>query len=94
MSFVDYAETHAQQREKFFMVLAFVGHKLDLDSGRNQILSSAIVPSYETVCKQLLIFGPYSFCSNPTSLNVSVDSNALVSNSYQRCGREGEHGHN
>ncbi|KAK2427440.1 hypothetical protein QL285_026022 [Trifolium repens] len=84
-------EEHARQRGKFFMVLALAGLPPDLDSVRNQILSSAAVPSYDTVCEQLLRLSTPTPAA-PTvaaSHNMSVDSTALVSNSYQRGGRGG-----
>lgn len=70
--------------------LSLGGLTLNLDSTRNQILSSTLVPLYDIVCGQLLHFWPLSaFAQAPASLNVPVDSIALVSNSYQRGGRGG-----
>ncbi|XP_045797599.1 uncharacterized protein LOC123891745 [Trifolium pratense] len=68
----------------------------ELDSVRNQILSSATVPSYDTVCEQLLRLSAPTPAAIPvsTSLNVPVDSTALVSNYYQRGGRGGGRGNN
>jgi len=53
MPFTNDADKHAQQREKFFIVLALAGLSSKFDSIRNQI-SSDIVPSYDTVSEELL----------------------------------------
>ncbi|KAJ1379240.1 hypothetical protein SESBI_47079 [Sesbania bispinosa] len=89
--FTDNADEHAKQHGKFFMVLALAGLPHDLDSVRNQILSSPTVPSYDTVCEQLLRLSvPQSFTpSASASFPVSDDSTALVSNSYHHGGRGG-----
>ncbi|CAJ2674085.1 unnamed protein product [Trifolium pratense] len=96
MPFTDNVDKHAEQRGKFFMVLALAGLPPELDSVRNQILSSATVPSYDTVCEQLLRLSAHTPAAIPvsTSLNVPVDSTALVSNYYQRGGRGGGRGNN
>ncbi|KAJ1379965.1 Zinc finger, CCHC-type superfamily [Sesbania bispinosa] len=88
-------DEHAKQRGKIFMVLALAGHPHDLDSVRNQILSSPTIPSYDTVCEQLLRLSvPQSFApSASASFPVSDDSIALVSNSYHRGGRGGRGGY-
>jgi hypothetical protein len=96
MPFTDSVDKHAEQRGKFFMVLALVGLPPDLDSVRNQILSSANVPSYDTVCEQLLRLSTPTTAAPKVaaSLNMSVDSTALVSNSYHRGGRGGRRRNN
>ncbi|KAJ1383528.1 hypothetical protein SESBI_43288 [Sesbania bispinosa] len=78
---------HAKQRGKFFMVLALVGLPHDLDSVRNQILSSPTIPSYDTVCEQLLRL------SVPQSFAPSAYASFPVSNSYHRGGRGGRGGY-
>ncbi|KAJ1401798.1 hypothetical protein SESBI_28561 [Sesbania bispinosa] len=95
MPFTDNADAHAKQRGKFFMVLALAGLPHDLDSVRNQILSSPTIPSYDTVSEQLLRLSvPQSFApSASASFPVSDDSTALVSNSYHRGGRGGRGGY-
>ncbi|PNX95069.1 diacylglycerol kinase iota-like protein [Trifolium pratense] len=55
MRFTDSVDKHAEQRGKFFMVLALAGLPPELDSVPNQIWSSATVPSYDTVFSQLLL---------------------------------------
>lgn len=54
--FSDNVDKNVEQRGKFFMVLALFNLTIDLDSARNQILSSASVPSYDIVCEKLLFF--------------------------------------
>lgn len=90
MPFTESSDKHAEQRGKFFMVLALAGLTSDLDSVRNQILSSAIVPSYDMVSEQLLrLSAPSASTQVPASPNLPVDSIALVSNSNQRGGKRG-----
>ncbi|KAJ1386356.1 hypothetical protein SESBI_40867 [Sesbania bispinosa] len=81
MPFTDNTDEHAKQHGKFFMVLALASLAHDLDSVRNQILSSPTIPSYDTVCEQLLWLSvPQSFApSASASFPVSDDSTALVS---------------
>ncbi|KAK6150524.1 hypothetical protein DH2020_015456 [Rehmannia glutinosa] len=55
MPFVSDAATHAEQRSKFFMVLALPGLPPELDSVRNQILSGSSVPSCDIVSEQLAV---------------------------------------
>ncbi|MCI66951.1 hypothetical protein A2U01_0088209, partial [Trifolium medium] len=65
------------------MLLELAGLPPELDSVRNQILSIAIVLSCDTVCEQLLRLSAPTPVATPVaaSLNVPVDSTALVSNS-------------
>ncbi|KAJ1379502.1 Zinc finger, CCHC-type superfamily, partial [Sesbania bispinosa] len=95
MPFTDNADEHAKQRGKFFIVLALAGLPYDLDSVCNQILSSPTIPSYDTVCEQLLWLSvPQSFApSASASFLVSNDSTTLVSNSYHCGGRGGRGGY-
>ncbi|KAJ1410887.1 hypothetical protein SESBI_21696 [Sesbania bispinosa] len=80
MPFTDNVDEHAKQRGKFFMVLALAGLPHDLDSVRNQILSSPTIPSYDTVCEQLLrLSTPQSFApSASASFPVSDDSTPIL----------------
>jgi hypothetical protein len=54
MPFTSDATTHAEQRNKFFMIMALVGLPPELDSVRNQILSGS-TPDYESISEQLLL---------------------------------------
>ncbi|CAI8610082.1 unnamed protein product [Vicia faba] len=94
MPFTDNVDKHAEQRGKFFMVLALASLTSDLDSIPNQILSSANVLSYDTVCEQLLRLPASSTTPTPVSLTEKSDSTTLISNSYQQCGRGGGRGNN
>ncbi|XP_073227016.1 uncharacterized protein [Cicer arietinum] len=67
MPYTESAETHTEQHGKFFMVMALAGLTPDLDSVRNQILSSATIPSHETVCEQLLRLSPPSTPAPPVA---------------------------
>ncbi|KAJ1413477.1 hypothetical protein SESBI_19553 [Sesbania bispinosa] len=95
MPFTDNVDEHAKQHGKFFVVLALSGLPHDIDSVRNQILSSPTVPSYDTVCEQLLWLSvPQSFAPlDSASFLVSNYFTALVSNSYHRSGRGGRGGY-
>lgn len=90
MPYTASADKHAEQCGQFFIVLALAGLTPGLDSVRNQILSSPTIPSYDTVCKQLLRLSvPQSFAPTSTSVIVPVDSTALISSSYQRSRKGG-----
>lgn len=95
MPFTESSNKHVEHRGKFFTVLALAGLTSYLDSIRNQILSSANVPSYDMVSEQLLrLSAPSASIPVPTSPNLPVDFIALVSNSNQRGGRGGGRGNN
>ncbi|GAU43000.1 hypothetical protein TSUD_188740 [Trifolium subterraneum] len=49
MPFTNDRTSHAEQRSKFFMIMALVGLPPELDSVRNQILSGSTIPDYETL---------------------------------------------
>lgn len=48
------AITHVEQQSKFFMIMTFIRLPSELESSRNQILSSTSVHNYDTVSEQLL----------------------------------------
>ncbi|XP_027927969.1 uncharacterized protein LOC114184830 [Vigna unguiculata] len=90
MPFTNDVVKHAEQRGKFFMVLALVGPPTELDYVRNQILSGTVVPSYDTVNEQLLCLSvPHMFGH---SLVPPTDSSALYSQSSYWGGRSGTRG--
>lgn len=92
MPFASDATTHAEQRSKFFMVLALAGLPPELDFVRNQILSGSTVPSYDMVSEQLLrLSTPHAF--GHTSIT-PADSSAFVSHSSNCGGRNGGRGGN
>ncbi|KAJ1421323.1 Zinc finger, CCHC-type superfamily [Sesbania bispinosa] len=87
MPFTNDADKHAEQRGKFFMVLALVGLPPEFDSVRNQILSGTVVPSYDTVSEQLLRLSvPHMFGHSPVP---PTNSSAFYSHSSYRGGRGG-----
>lgn len=45
----NYATTHEQQCNKFFMIMTIIGFPPELDFIRNQILLGSIVHDYESV---------------------------------------------
>ncbi|KAJ1398813.1 gag-polypeptide of LTR copia-type [Sesbania bispinosa] len=90
MPFTNDADKHAEQRGKFFMVLALAGLPPEFDSVRNQILSSTVVPSYDTVSEQLLRLSvPHMFGHSPVP---PTNSSAFYSHSSYRGGRGGIRG--
>jgi hypothetical protein len=91
MPFTSDKTSHAEQRSKFFMIMALAGLPPELDSVRNQILSGSTVPDYETVSEQLLrLATPHAF--GPVSTPSSTDSSALASHYHGRGGRNGGRG--
>ena len=54
MPFTNGAEAQKIQTDKFFMVLTLIGLRLDLESVRDQILSSPSIPSLDDVFARLL----------------------------------------
>ncbi|RVX21698.1 Retrovirus-related Pol polyprotein from transposon RE2 [Vitis vinifera] len=76
------------QIDKFFMVLTLIGLCLDLETVRDQILSSSSVPSLDDVFARLLhISSTQTLPSDNTS-----DSSVLVSQTNSRGGRSGNRG--
>ena len=54
MPFTNDAETQQIQTDKFFMALILIGLRPDLESVRDQILASSLVPSFDDVFTRLL----------------------------------------
>ena len=54
MPFTNGAEAQQIQTDKFFMVLTLIGLRPDLESVRDQILASSLVPSLDDVFTRLL----------------------------------------
>jgi predicted GNAT family acetyltransferase len=91
MPFTSDATAHAEQRSKFFMIMALVGLPPELDSVRNQILSGSTVPDYDSVSEQLLrLATPHAF--GPASTPSPTESSALASHYRGRGGRNGGRG--
>ena len=76
------------QIDKFFMVLMLIGLRPDLETVRNQILSSSFIPSLDDVFARLLhISSTQTLPSNNTS-----DSSMLVSQTNSRGGHSSNRG--
>ena len=76
------------QIDKFFMVLMLIGLHPDLETVRNQILSSSFIPSLDDVFARLLhISSTQTLPSNNTS-----DSSMLVSQTNSRGGHSSNRG--
>ncbi|XP_057999126.1 uncharacterized protein LOC131177958 [Hevea brasiliensis] len=68
MPFID--SVTKMQRDKFFIVLALIGLRSNLDSVRDQILISPVIPTFEDVSAKLLCISLSQ--NNPTESESSV----------------------
>ncbi|RVW83229.1 hypothetical protein CK203_044969 [Vitis vinifera] len=76
------------QIDKFFMVLTIIGLRPDLETVRDQILSSSSVPSLDGVFARLLRISS----TQPLPSDNTLDSSVLVSQTNSRGGRSGNRG--
>ncbi|XP_034709063.1 uncharacterized protein LOC117932119 [Vitis riparia] len=88
MPFTNGAETQQIQTDKFFMVLTLIGLRPDLESVRDQILASPIVPSLDDVFARLLRLSS----TQTLSTDGPSDSSVLASETNSRGGRSGNRG--
>lgn len=90
MPFTNGAINHAEQHNKFFMIMALVELPPELDSVRNKIFSGSIILDYETFSEQMLRLAT-SHDFGPVSTPSTIKSPTLASHYHGR-GRNRGHG--
>ena len=88
MSFTNGAKAQQIQIDKFFMVLTLIGLRPDLESVRDQILASPLVPSLDDVFARLLCLSS----TRTLSTDGPSDLSMLASQTNSRGGHRGNRG--